>query len=177
MTCYGTECWERVYETVLLDSVLGFWEFCNFPYSITYFVFYTIHSVVTVIVFLIFVTCILPPWSNTSLFQLVNCYFLQRIIEKRVSESIPDSKCTWPIALSGPTLQSFGCCSNSLWTAVSTLLLCMMFLPPRWCFLGPKKCKLLVLSTECEECTKTCAQMIKHFWSAWVTNVPALFIL
>ena len=59
-------------------------------------------------------------------------------------------------------LQSFGCCSYSLWTAVSTLLLCMKFLPPRY-FLGPKKYKLPILSPECEECTKTYAQRIKCF--------------
>lgn len=59
-------------------------------------------------------------------------------------------------------LQSFGCCSNSLWTAVSALLLCMKFLSPR-CFLGPKKYKLPVLSPECEKYTKTCTQMIKCF--------------
>jgi hypothetical protein len=72
-------------------------------------------------------------------------------------------------------LQSFVYCLNSLWTVVSTLLLCVKFLPRRY-FLGPKKYKLLVLSPECEECTKTCAQRIRCFEVHWLLMcLPSLY--
>lgn len=94
--------------------------------------FHSVGSIVSIIVvFLIFVIYVLSPWSYTAAFNLVSCDFLQKIIEKAVPENTPTGKCTWPLAFPGPKIMLLCCCLYSLWTAVSTLLLCMKFLPPR----------------------------------------------